>query len=165
MAATYYPEIFDAHTMGHARAIILTGEGSTTAERWQVETPWLGDQISSLIEITPDTLLVDYGCGIGRVAKELIARFGSFAEVLGAPRFYPEEARKELPTGVATGMAGTETGGQLLFIEATLLPGSSGLQLTGQLGEVMQESIQAAMTVVRSRATLIAAWKIGRAHV
>src|SRR4029453_3554384 len=46
-------------------------------------------------------------------------------ELLGAPRFYPEEARKEMPTGVATGMAWTETGGQLLFIEATLLPGSS----------------------------------------
>ena len=52
-------------------------------------------------------------------------------EMLGAPRFYPEEARKEMPTGVATGMAWTESGGQLLFIEATLLPGSSGLTLTG----------------------------------
>ncbi|HEX8719083.1 MAG TPA: endopeptidase La [Pyrinomonadaceae bacterium] len=73
-------------------------------------------------------------------------------EMLGAPRFYPEEARKELPTGVATGMAWTETGGQLLFIEATLLPGSSGLQLTGQLGEVMQESARAARSFLWSHA-------------
>ena len=60
-------------------------------------------------------------------------------EYLGAPRFYPEQARKELPAGVATGMAWTEMGGEVLFIEATLLPGGSGLTITGQLGEVMQE--------------------------
>ncbi|HEX8709655.1 MAG TPA: endopeptidase La [Pyrinomonadaceae bacterium] len=65
-------------------------------------------------------------------------------EYLGAPRFFPEEARKELPTGVATGMAWTEMGGEVLFIEATLLPGGSGLTITGQLGEVMQESARAA---------------------
>jgi ATP-dependent Lon protease len=73
-------------------------------------------------------------------------------EMLGAPRFYPEEARKEMPAGVATGMAWTEAGGQLLFIEATLLPGSSGLTLTGQLGEVMQESARAARSYLWSHA-------------
>jgi ATP-dependent Lon protease len=101
---------------------------------------------------------------VGRVARKAaltIARgeaesvrvdSGQVKEMLGAPRFYPEEARKELPTGVATGMAWTETGGQLLFIEATLLPGSSGLQLTGQLGEVMQESARAARSYLWSHA-------------
>ncbi len=74
-------------------------------------------------------------------------------ELLGAPRFYPEEARKELPTGVATGMAWTEMGGQLLFIEATLLPGGSGLSITGQLGEVMQESARAARSYLWSHAS------------
>jgi ATP-dependent Lon protease len=59
----------------------------------------------------------------------------------------------ELPAGVSTGMAWTETGGQLLFIEATLLPGSSGLQLTGQLGEVMQESARAARSYLWSHAS------------
>ena len=73
-------------------------------------------------------------------------------ELLGAPRFYPEEARKELPTGVATGMAWTEMGGALLFIEATLLPGGQGLTLTGQLGEVMQESARAARSYLWSHA-------------
>ena len=73
--------------------------------------------------------------------------------LLGAPRFYPEEARKEMPTGVATGMAWTEAGGQLLFIEATLLQGSSGLTLTGQLGEVMQESARAARSYLWSHAS------------
>jgi ATP-dependent Lon protease len=50
---------------------------------------------------------------------------------LGAPRFYPEEARKEVPTGVATGMAWTEMGGEILFIEATLLPGGQGFTSDG----------------------------------
>ncbi len=71
---------------------------------------------------------------------------------LGAPRFYPEEARKELPAGVATGMAWTEMGGEVLFIEATLLPGGGGLTLTGQLGEVMKESAQAARSYLWSHA-------------
>ena len=71
---------------------------------------------------------------------------------LGPPRVYPEEARKELPAGVATGMAWTEMGGEILFIEATLLPGGSGLTLTGQLGEVMKESAQAARSYLWSHA-------------
>ncbi|HLM57009.1 MAG TPA: endopeptidase La [Pyrinomonadaceae bacterium] len=101
---------------------------------------------------------------VGRVARKAALRVAQgqaerlrvdvpdLKELLGAPRFYPEEARKEMPTGVATGMAWTETGGQLLFIEATLLPGSSGLQLTGQLGEVMQESARAARSYLWSHA-------------
>ncbi len=102
---------------------------------------------------------------VGRVARKaalriaegqtekLVVRPEDLKDMLGAARFYPEEARKEIPTGVATGMAWTETGGQLLFIEATLLPGSSGLQLTGQLGEVMQESARAARSYLWSHAS------------
>lgn len=72
---------------------------------------------------------------------------------LGAPRFYPEESRKDLPAGVATGMAWTEMGGEILFIEATALPGNNGLTLTGQLGEVMKESAQAARSYLWSHAS------------
>jgi len=74
-------------------------------------------------------------------------------EYLGPPRFYPEQARKELPAGVATGMAWTEMGGEVLFIEATLLPGGRGLTITGQLGEVMQESARAAQSYLWSHAS------------
>ncbi len=74
-------------------------------------------------------------------------------EYLGAPKFYPEQARKELPAGVATGMAWTEMGGEVLFIEATLLPGGKGLTITGQLGEVMQESARAAQSYLWSHAS------------
>ncbi|MEP6706913.1 MAG: endopeptidase La [Pyrinomonadaceae bacterium] len=75
---------------------------------------------------------------------------GEIKEYLGPPRFYPEQARKELPAGVATGMAWTEMGGEVLFIEATLLPGGSGFTITGQLGEVMQESARAAQSFLWS---------------
>ena len=71
---------------------------------------------------------------------------------LGSPIFHPEEARSELPPGVATGMAWTAMGGDVLFIEATLLPGSQGLTLTGQLGEVMKESAMAARSYLWSHA-------------
>jgi len=73
---TYHPEIFDVRNIDQARQIILTGEGSTTDERWVSETPWLADEISNSMTITPDTIVIDYGCGIGRMSKELIDRYG-----------------------------------------------------------------------------------------
>jgi ATP-dependent Lon protease len=85
-------------------------------------------------------------------AERVSVDAGDIKEYLGAPRFYPEEARKELPAGVATGMAWTEMGGQVLFIEATLLPGGGGFTITGQLGEVMQESARAARSYLWSHA-------------
>ncbi len=78
---------------------------------------------------------------------------GDIAQYLGPPKFYPEQARKELPAGVATGMAWTEMGGEVLFVEATLLPGGRGLTITGQLGEVMQESARAAQSYLWSHAS------------
>ncbi|MBX3335528.1 MAG: endopeptidase La [Nitrospira sp.] len=74
------------------------------------------------------------------------------AEWLGSERFMPEEARKNLPPGVATGLAWTPTGGDVLYIETTLLPGSHDLTLTGQLGDVMQESARAARSYLWSHA-------------
>ena len=71
---------------------------------------------------------------------------------LGQERFMPEEARKQLPPGVATGLAWTPVGGDVLYIETTLLPGSHDLTLTGQLGDVMQESARAARSYLWSHA-------------
>lgn len=71
---------------------------------------------------------------------------------LGSERFMPEEARKQLPPGVATGLAWTPTGGDVLYVETTLLPGSHELTLTGQLGDVMQESARAARSYLWSHA-------------
>jgi ATP-dependent Lon protease len=71
---------------------------------------------------------------------------------LGVRRFRYGKAEDMNRVGQVTGLAWTEVGGELLTIEAAVVPGKGKLQHTGQLGEVMQESIQAAMTVVRSRA-------------
>jgi ATP-dependent Lon protease len=76
--------------------------------------------------------------------------------VLGPPRFEGEIALRTSIPGVATGLAWTPVGGDILFIEATRIPGRGALILTGQLGDVMRESAQAALTLVKSRAALLA---------
>lgn len=72
-------------------------------------------------------------------------------EILGAERFTHETSNAINPPGVATGLAWTPVGGEILFIEANLMPGKGSLILTGQLGEVMRESTQIALSLVRSR--------------
>ncbi len=105
---------------------------------------------------------------IGRVTRKVALKFaegnlsdtgGPFtvtleelSEMLGPEPFNQEEARRDLPPGVATGLAWTEAGGDVLYIEATLLPDGKGLTLTGQLGEVMQESVKAAQSYIWSHA-------------
>jgi ATP-dependent Lon protease len=101
---------------------------------------------------------------IGTVTRKVALRFAEgntepvtvkpedLADMLGPEPFNQEEARRNLPPGVATGLAWTETGGDVLYIEATLLPDGKGLTLTGQLGEVMQESVKAAQSYIWSHA-------------
>jgi endopeptidase La len=80
----------------------------------------------------------------------------SVPDYLGPARFKPEVAFRTSRPGVATGVAWTETGGDVLFIEATLLPGGKGtITLTGQLGSVMQESARAAVSHIRAQAELL----------
>jgi ATP-dependent Lon protease len=72
-------------------------------------------------------------------------------EYLGAPRFSHEVAEEANEVGVAAGLAVTSAGGDVLFVEATTMPGKGNLNLTGQVGDVMKESVQAALTYTRSR--------------
>ncbi len=76
-------------------------------------------------------------------------------EILGPARFEGEVAMRTSVPGVATGLAWTPVGGDILFIEATRTPGNGRLILTGQLGEVMRESAQAALSLVKARASSI----------
>ncbi len=92
----------------------------------------VGDEIET-VEVAPDDL----------------------AEYLGPPRYRYGEIESEQMVGVATGLAYTEVGGDLLTIEAVTMPGKGRRQITGQLGEVMQESVKAAVSYLRSRAPLM----------
>ncbi|HUU36559.1 MAG TPA: endopeptidase La [Vicinamibacterales bacterium] len=96
-----------------------------------------------------------------KVARKVVTEgAGTFEEIssdkitqyLGVPRFRPSLAEEQNEVGVATGLAWTEVGGEILVTEATLMPGRGRLTLTGKLGDVMQESAQAAMSYIRSRA-------------
>src|SRR5437764_11447148 len=73
-------------------------------------------------------------------------------DALGRQRFNQESAERTAVPGVATGLAVTGTGGDVLFVEATKMPGTDGLVLTGQLGDVMKESARIALSYVRSHA-------------
>jgi ATP-dependent Lon protease len=79
------------------------------------------------------------------------------ADILGAPRFENEVAMRTSVPGVATGLAWTPVGGDILFIETSRTPGGGKLILTGQLGDVMKESAQAALTLLKARATVLGA--------
>jgi ATP-dependent Lon protease len=101
---------------------------------------------------------------IGRVLRQAAMRIaegesgpiaisaGDLSSIMGPPTFEDEVAMRTSIPGVATGLAWTPVGGDILFIEATAIPGNGRLILTGQLGEVMKESAQAALSIVKSRA-------------
>ena len=90
--------------------------------------------------------IAEGGAGPIRIAKTDVT------EILGPSRFESEVAMRVSVPGVATGLAWTPVGGDILFIEATRIPGSGRLILTGQLGDVMKESAQAALSIVKNRA-------------
>ncbi len=84
--------------------------------------------------------------------ESIVVRPQDLGEMLGPERYLAERARQELSPGVATGLAWTEAGGEVLYVEATLLPMGRGLRLTGSLGDVMRESAKAAQSFVWSHA-------------
>ena len=90
--------------------------------------------------------------GLSRQKKKLVIGVDELAEFAGVPKYRFGEALESNQIGQVTGLAWTQVGGELLTIEAVAVPGKGRQVKTGSLGDVMQESIQAAMTVVRSRA-------------
>jgi len=84
--------------------------------------------------------------GLTRVTGASVHRY------LGAPKYLPEPEQERDDVGVATGLAWTQTGGEALYIECTMMKGKGALSLTGHLGDVMKESAQAALSYARSRA-------------
>jgi ATP-dependent Lon protease len=86
----------------------------------------------------------------GRAARRITISAPRVRELLGKRRFFSETRRRTAEPGVATGLAWTPVGGDVLFVEATAMPGTGKLTITGQLGDVMRESAQAALSYVRS---------------
>lgn len=76
-------------------------------------------------------------------------------QFLGVPKYLPEEEREKDEIGVSTGLAWTQAGGDIIYVEATTMKGKGSLTLTGHLGDVMKESAQAALSYIRSRATTL----------
>jgi ATP-dependent Lon protease len=89
----------------------------------------------------------------GGEAKKVTVKKEDLSEYLGPPKFYQELVDRVSKVGVVPGVAWTQTGGEILFIEATKMPGKKSLTLTGHLGEVMKESAQIALSYVRSSAS------------
>ena len=89
--------------------------------------------------------------------KSVTVSAGKLKDYLGHPKYRAESARSQPEIGVVTGLAWTPVGGETLNIEATILPGTGNVQLTGKLGDVMQESAKAALTYVRANAGI---WRI-----
>ena len=87
----------------------------------------------------------------GKRVDKIIIKEEDVEKYLGPPVFFSETKAREGIPGIATGMAWTPTGGEILFIESTKMPGGRNLILTGQLGEVMKESAQAALSIIRSK--------------
>jgi len=86
----------------------------------------------------------------GRARRRVAISGARVRELLGKRRYFAETRRRTAEPGVATGLAWTPVGGDVLFVEATAMPGTGRLTITGQLGDVMRESAQAALSYVRS---------------
>jgi len=101
---------------------------------------------------------------LGKTARKLARRIaakeveqeqldaGDISRVIGRPMVHPERAAREDQVGIATGMYYTPVGGDIMFVEVSVMPGKGDLALTGQLGDVMKESARAALTYARSHA-------------
>lgn len=91
--------------------------------------------------------------GADQPAAPILIKPDSLKTYLGPVRYFAEVARRTQIPGVATGLAWTSVGGTLIFVEAAKMPGGKGLTITGQVGDVMQESARAALSYIRSKAT------------
>ncbi|MFO1434570.1 MAG: endopeptidase La [Candidatus Competibacteraceae bacterium] len=138
-----------------------TKEAGLTPEQWSIPTETLAFLIR---RYTREAGVRELERLLGRIARKVATQIiegkgesgnitpDRLGEMLGSERFFAEIARQQLPPGVATGLAWTEGGGAVLYIEAVLLPEGGDLTLTGQLGAVMQESARAAKSYIWSQA-------------
>jgi ATP-dependent Lon protease len=106
-------------------------------------------ELASILRKIAREIVKEKGAGKVRVAPQSVRRY------LGVARYRYGEAEEKRQIGLATGLAWTEFGGELLLIEAAIMPGKGNLKVTGKLGEVMQESAHAALSYIRTRAEIM----------
>ncbi len=142
------PKAIDGNGLSAGNVTFLDEAFSTIIQRYTREAGVrnLEREINSICRKVARKVVVE-----GQTFKEEVTA-AKVTEYLGVPRFRPTMAEEHNEVGVATGLAWTEVGGEILVTEATLMPGKGRLTLTGKLGDVMQESAQAAMSYVRSKA-------------
>jgi ATP-dependent Lon protease len=95
---------------------------------------------------------------MGTLERKVSVTAPRVRRLLGRPRFQPDVRRRTAEPGVATGLAWTPVGGDVLFVEASAMPGKGKLTITGQLGDVMRESAEAALSYVRGHAAMPENW-------
>ncbi len=143
------------HLMGRqaARAGLLEGEVTVTDEALaEIVSGYTREAGVRSLERELGRLLRKAAAKVAAGEGPLRIDSGDVASWLGRPRHQPEVAERTSSPGVATGLAVTGVGGDVLFVEASSSPGEPGLTITGQLGEVMQESAQIALSYVRAHA-------------
>jgi ATP-dependent Lon protease len=142
------PKAVEGAGLTHNNIVIEDDAIQTIIQRYTREAGVrsLEREISSICRKVARKVVVE-----GKTYKEVVTG-EKVTELLGVPRFRPSMAEEQNEVGIATGLAWTEVGGELLVTEATLMAGKGKLTLTGKLGDVMQESAQAALSYVRSRA-------------
>jgi len=143
------PKQIKAHGLGRAEITFEDAAILQIAERYTREAGVrnLEREIASMCRKVARRVVA------GDSEKPMILTDAKVIEMLGVPHFHPpREIEREPAIGVATGLAWTEVGGEILSTEATRMAGRGKITLTGQLGEVMQESAQAALSYIRTRA-------------
>src|SRR5438876_22004 len=136
----------EAEIRGHRRTYIGALPGRLGRALREAGVRQLERELGKLLRKTATTV------ASGTVEPPISIGEPTVRDALGKQRFYQESAERTAVPGVATGLAVTGTGGDVLFVEATKMPGKDGLVLTGQLGDVMKESAQIALSYVRSHA-------------
>ena len=141
------PKTISEHGLDHERIVVeddvLTQIIDTYT--WEAGVRGLKKQLDRIARYVSEKIVTGTG------DLPYIVRAEMLPDILGKERYRHERARTTLQPGVATGLAWTPAGGDILFIEGTFMPGTGKLTLTGQLGEVMKESANISMSLIRSR--------------
>ena len=142
-----FPKVLAEHGLDDGQLRIEEDAMRVAAEKYTREAGVRG--LTRLLAKIARVSSTEIVAGNAELPKVITA--DSLDDLLGQPMVRLDDIQKESVLGVATGLAWTPVGGDILFVEATFMPGTGGLTLTGQLGEVMKESATIAMSLVRSR--------------